>query len=145
MELTHQEKSGKECYITPVTKGSDLYEKAKPYLINPVQSIITTDNDFDFYPFSGESALSICSMLNAPKIPVRAVYKSDVDVKEISEVDVRWLSDSNAVSVELWKYDPRLFEKDGVVDPVSLAMSITDNVDEGIEASIEQYLEEYEW
>lgn len=145
MELINQETIGKECYMMPVTKGMNLYEKAKPHLINPVQSIITTDNDFDFYPFSGESALSICSMLNAPKIPVRAVYKSDVDVKEISEVDVRWLSDSNAVSVELWKYDPRLFEKDGVVDPVSLAMSFTDNVDERIEASIEQYLEEYEW
>ena len=145
MELIHQEKSGKECYITPVTKGIDLYEKAKPYLINPVQSIITTDNDFDSYPFSGESALSMCSMLNAPRIPVRAVYKADVDVEEIYEIDVRWSSDNNVVNVELWKYDPRLFAKNGIVDPVSLAMSFSENVDERIEASIEEYIGGYEW
>ena len=128
-----------------MTKGIDLYEKAKPYLINPVQSIITTDNDFDSYPFSGESALSMCSMLNAPRIPVRAVYKADVDVEEIYEIDVRWSSDNNVVNVELWKYDPRLFAKNGIVDPVSLAMSFSENVDERIEASIEEYIGGYEW
>ena len=145
MELINQEMIGKECYMMPVMTGKELYEKAKRFLINPVQNVITTDNDFDSYPFSGESALSMCSMLNAPKIPVRAIYKSDVDINEISEIDVRWSSDDSAVNLELWKYDPRLFEKKGVVDPVSLAMSLTENVDERIEASIEEYLEEYEW
>lgn len=145
MDLINQDMIGKECYMMPVMTGKELYKKAKPFLINPVQRVITTDSDFDSYPFSGESALSICSMLNAPKIPVRAIYKSDVDINEISEIDVRWSSDDSAVNLELWKYDPRLFEKKGVVDPVSLAMSLTENVDERIEASIEEYLEEYEW
>lgn len=145
MELINQEMIGKECYMIPVTTGMELYEKAKPFLANPVQSIITTNDDFDSYPFSGESALSMCSMLNVPKIPVRAVYKSEVNAKEITEIDVRWSSDNNAVIVELWKYDPRLFERNGIVDPVSLAMSLMDNADERIEESIAEYLEEYEW
>lgn len=145
MELINQETIGKECFMMPVSKGIDLYEKAKPYLINPVQSVIISNNDFDCYPLSGESALSRRSMLNAPKIPVRAVFKSDVDLKDISEIDVRWSSDNNAVCIQLWKYDPRLFEKGGIVDPVSLAMSFSENVDERIEASIEEYLGGYEW
>ena len=145
MDLISQDMIGKECYMMPVMTGKELYKKAKPFLINPVQRVITTDSDFDCYPFSGESALSMCSMLNAPKIPVRAIYKSDVDINEISEIDVRWSSDDSAVNLELWKYDPRLFEKKGVVDPVSLAMSLKENVDERIETSIEEYLEEYEW
>lgn len=145
MELINQETIGKECYMFPVVRGMDLFVKAKPYLINPVQRAIITNDDFDSYPLSGESALAICSRLNEPKIPVRAVFKAEVDVKEISEVDVRWSSENNAVCIELWKYDPRLFEKRGIVDPVSLAMSFAENVDERIEASIEEYLEGYEW
>ena len=145
MELIIQENIGKECYMIPAERGMDLFVKAKPYLINPVQNVIISNDDFDSYPLSGESALAICSMLNEPKIPVRAVFKSDVDVKKISEIDVRWSTDNNAVCIELWKYDPRLFEKRGVVDPVSLAMSFTENVDERIEASIKEYLEGYEW
>ncbi len=145
MELINQEIYGKECYMMLVTTGLDLFEKAKQFLINPVQSVVTTSDKFDSYPLSGESALSMCSMLNAPKVPVRAVYKAEVNVKEIPEIDLRWSSVDNAVNVELWKYDPRLFERNGIVDPISLAMSLTDNTDERIEASIEEYLEGYEW
>ena len=145
MKLINQKTSGKECYMMPVTTGLGFYEKAKPFLISPVQCIITTNEKFDLYPFSGESALSMCSMLNAPKIPVRAVYKSEVNVKEITEIDIRWSSENNAVCVELWKYDPRLFERNGIVDPVSLAMSLKDNSDERIEESIEDYLKRNEW
>ena len=145
MELISQEMVGKECYMTPVATGIELYEKAKAFLINPVQSVLTTNDDFDSYPLSGESALSRCSMLNDPKIPVRAVYKSEVNAKDIEEIDVRWTSDDKAVNIELWKYDPRLFERNGIVDPVSLAMSLRDNDDERIEESLEEYLEGYKW
>lgn len=145
MGLINQEKAGKECLMMPVATGMELFEKAKPFLINPVQSVIVTTGDHDSYPLSGESALSKCSALNAPQIPVRAVFKSDVDANEIQEIDVRWTTDEKALYIELWKYDPRLFEKKGIVDPISLAMSFSDNVDERIEASVEEYLEGYEW
>lgn len=145
MGLIKQEKLGKECLMMPVANGMDLYEKAKEFLINPVQSAIITIGDYDSYPLSGESALSKCSMLNAPQIPVRAVFKSDVDAKEMHESDVRWTTDENALCIELWKYDPSLFANNGVVDPISLAMSFSDNVDERIEASVEECLERYKW
>jgi len=145
MELIKQETIGKECYMMPVTTGMELFKLAKPFLISPVQSIITTNDDFEDYPLAGESALAMRSMLNAPKIPVRAVHKSEINVKEVTEIDVRWESDNNAVCVELWKYDPRLFARNGIIDPVSLAISLGDNADERIEEAIEEYLEGYEW
>ena len=52
---------------------------------------------------------------------------------------------SDGHQIIMRKYDPRLFEKGGIVDPVSLAMSFSENVDERIEASIEEYLGGYEW
>ena len=45
----------------------------------------------------------------------------------------------------MWKYDPARFMKDGLVDPVSLAMSFEGNADERIEGAIEEYLEDYSW
>ena len=41
--------------------------------------------------------------------------------------------------------DPARFMKDGLVDPVSLAMSFEGNADERIEGAIEEYLEDYSW
>ena len=74
-----------------------------------------------------------------------AVYKSDIDISDIPRVDTNWEPDSKAVNLELWKYNPALFARNGIVDPISLALCFEDNSDERIESSIEEYLEEYKW
>lgn len=147
MGLITQENVGKECLMKANGSGIQLYEKAKPFLINPVQNIITTGkyDGYDSNLLSGESALAECTMLNPPKVPSRAVYKSGIDRKQFPELDIRWDLEGDAVNLELWKYDPRLFAKNDIVDPVSLAMCFEDNVDERIEGSLEDYLEEYKW
>ena len=147
MGLIRQENHGKECHMITNGKGIELFEKAKPYLIDPVQQTVTTvvDKDSLSLPLSGESALSKQTMLNAPKVPVRAVYKSKIDIKSLQNVDVRWDTDSNVMQIELWKYDPSLYEKNGVVDPVSLYMCVENNVDERVEGAMKDYLEEYQW
>lgn len=147
MGLISQEKRGKEYYMSVIGDCKALYEKAKPYMINPVQKlIIISENDLhkDF-PLSGESALAKCTMLNPPKTPVYAVYKADVDPDKLHEIDIRWEPEEKVIQLELWKYDPNLFAKDGIVDPVSLSMYFEGTADERIEGSLEDYLEGYEW
>ena len=147
MGLISQEKSGKEFLIKAGSIGIDLFRKAKPFLINPVQRIITVQNDsiYDQYPFSGESALAKRTMLNPPAIPVHSVWKSAIDGGTITEIDIRWETKAEPVRLELWKYDPVLFAKHGIADPISVAMSFENNVDERIEGAIEEYLEGYTW
>lgn len=147
MGLISQESIGKECLMTVNGSGIELYKMAKPFLINPIQSIITTRmyKGYESNLLSGESALAKCTMLNAPRIPSRAVYKAGVDQKQFSKIDIRWEPDIEAVNLELWKYNPDLFAHNGIVDPVSLAMCFEGNVDERIEGSIEDYLEGYKW
>ena len=147
MGLIEQESCGKECRMHTSGNGRELFEKAKPYLINPIQHTVTTeiDNSFLSFPLSGESALSKKTMLNEPKIPVRAVYKGRKDIKNLQDIDVRWNTDKNVIHLELWKYDPTLYENNGVVDPVSLYMCFENNVDERIEGAIKDYLEDYQW
>ena len=147
LDLISQEVHGKEYYMSVKGNGIEVYEKAKPYLINPVQKKITVirEDIFDSYSLSGESALAKTTMLNSPDIPEYAVYKSDIDLNTVSPVDTKWNPDAEAVNLELWKYDPALFAQNGIVDPISLALCFEDNADERIEASIGEYLEDYKW
>ena len=46
------------------------------------------------------------------------------------------------MKVQLWKYNPSYFAREGRVDPVSLACTFKGNEDERIEMSIEELLEE---
>jgi len=147
MQLISQEKSGKEFLMRAEGSGIDLYRKAKPFLINPVQKTITVQNngEYDDCPLSGESALAQCTLLNHPRVPVRAVWKASIDSEKATETDIRWEPDADSVTLELWKYNPALYAKNGAADPVSVAMSFEKNADERIEGSIEDYLEGYTW
>lgn len=147
LDLISQDMRGKENYMSIKGRGIEIYERAKPYLINPIQKKITVikDDKYDSYSLSGESALAKTTMLNAPSIPEYAVYKSDIDISDVSQVDTKWSPESEAVNLELWKYNPVLFARNGIVDPISLALCFEDNADERIESSIEEYLEGYKW
>ena len=147
MHLISQEMKGKEYYMTLQGAGIEAFENAKPYLINPVQRIITVadESGLEKQPLCGESALAQHTMLNDPVIPVRAVRKSGFNSEEVTEIDIRWEPGKKAVKLELWKYDPCLFARSGTVDPVSLAMSFESNADERIEGAIEEVLEGYQW
>ena len=147
MYLISQEMKGKEYYMTLQGAGIEAFESAKPFLINPVQRIITVADKpgYGNYPLSGESALAKHTMLNDPVIPVRAVIKSLISPEQVTEIDIRWEPGKKAVNMELWKYDPCLFMRNGTVDPVSLAMTFENNADERIEGAIEEVLEGYQW
>ena len=147
MGLISQKKMGKEYLMQTEGTGIDLYRKAKPYLINPVHHVITVEDNTNCFSYlaAGESALAEITMLNKPAIPVFAVLKNTIKMDEVSEVDIRWDINSKPIQLELWKYKPELFAKHDRVDPVSLAMSFENNVDERIEGAIEEYLEEYQW
>ncbi len=147
MNLIREEVRGKEHYMITNGMGLQLYEKAKPHLINPIQKIITIHNTGEYAncPLTGESALAKATMLNEPTIMSRAIDKTAVSLENIIEIDIRWTQDKSLLNLELWKYNPALFMKNGVVDPISLSLSFENNIDERIEAAIEEYLEQYEW
>ncbi len=147
MGLITQEIRSKETHMSLACEGRKAFEKAYPYMINPVQRTILTPMKkvYEAYPLSGESALAERTLFSKPEIPVRAVYKKDIDPDGFPDIDIRWEPESDVVSIEIWKYDPGLFTKDGVADPVSLALCFDNNIDERIEDSIEKYLEGYQW
>lgn len=147
MQLITQEAHGKEQWMRAVASGMEYYKMAKPYLINPVQRVITTERTEEIYglPFAGESALSLHSMLNNPVISVVAARKDNPMIQPLVEIDERWETGKNLIHIELWKYDPSLFSRENAVDPISLAVSLKDSTDERIQGELEEYLDGLSW
>ena len=49
------------------------------------------------------------------------------------------------VKLEIWGYPPQLFVENGVVDPLSLFLSLRGNPDERIEAALDEMMETVKW
>jgi len=144
MGLIHQVKSGTEISIKRNYSRKEYYEKAVAYLINPVQKRITIMRyEATFESLSaGETALSQVSELNPPRIEECAIYKGEEVIDQLEIVDARYEDLDACLNVQLWKYNPSYFAREGRVDPVSLACTFKGNDDERIEMSIEELLEE---
>ena len=69
-------------------------------------------------------------------------YKGEEIVDQFEIVDERCADNECFLKVQLWKYNPSYFAREGRVDPVSLACTFKGNEDERIEMSIEELLEE---
>lgn len=147
MNLLGQDVNGKESLIYLVSYGRDSFDLARTYLINPVQKRLFVEipmNSFN-WPLSGVSALGKTSMINSPEVPCFAIDKNSVEANSLISIDVGWDIEKSCMEVELWKYNPVLFQKDGLVDPISLIMSLQNIEDERIEEAALQYLENFEW
>ncbi|MGN0386928.1 MAG: hypothetical protein ACI4EX_13735 [Lachnospiraceae bacterium] len=144
MGLIEQIKSGTEISIKRNCSRKEYYENAKAYLINPIQKVITIMRyEANFESFgAGESALSKLSELNPPRIEECAIYKGEEVIDQLEIVDARYEDQDDCLNVQLWKYNPSYFVRDGRVDPVSLACTFKENEDERIEMCIEELLEE---
>lgn len=147
MGLIRQEMSGKEYYMWTELSGYNLFIKAKDYLINPIQSVITTEKSEILVglPASGETALSEYSMINPSRIKYVAIDKKLAKNHVFEKQDESWVDNSKLVRVEFWKYDPKLFEREGKVDPISLYMTLLAVEDERLEGALEEMMEDYTW
>lgn len=147
MGLLKEEKAGKEVRMTPSAKGKTYYEMGKTYLINPVTKVLTVEmeNRFSDFPVAGESALAERTMLSNPSIPVIAVGRDNSVLQSTKVIDGKWALYRNLVQLQVWKYDPALFTVEGIVDPVSMAASLSEIDDERVQGELEDYMEEIEW
>lgn len=147
MGLIAEEPCGKEIHMIPQAGGRELFEKAKGFLIDPVQKKLCIRDEEtlpDLY-LAGESLLSRHSMLGVPRYETYAVYKEAIERGTLEQVDPLWQPDNKAIFLELWKYDPSLFAVNNEVDPVSLFMSLSGNSDERVQGELEEYLEDFKW
>ncbi len=120
-----------------------LWREALTYLRTPVRRTVRIKEDQlppDLKIKSGETALADRSMLVPPKEPVYALGRQNW--KNIAEsVDQIPVEDYGTCRIQLWRYDPALFMKDGHVDPFSLYLSLQDEDDERLEIALAEMME----
>lgn len=118
----------------------EMFRRIHPMLIDPVKRRIYVDLDkiSGQFPLSGYSAMARYSMLNEPAL---ICYAADVSAKLSGAATLT--NAKHQAQVEIWKYDPAVLSKDGVVDPLSLIMSLQENPDERTEEAIEEILQKF--
>lgn len=120
--------------------GAKLFEKAKRFLINPVQKTIYIANENvtkEMLP-AGDMALAEKSLLNYSTLKCLAIESKKLKGSVISE---DFYSLQLQSRLQLWKYNPALLsESKNEVDILSLALSFLNDNDERIEEAIDQML-----
>ncbi len=95
---------------------------------------------------AGQEALARYTRISSPALPVIALGHQDwLGSSEDYAGDLVAEGDPASVEIEVWKYQPREFRKKGVVDPLSLSLSLQGSYDERVERALDELLDQLPW
>lgn len=134
---------GKKNKSLVIERNSRTWEKAVPYIINPVEKQIelclceTTGKFF----YSGDMALSHYTNLIGSDRQVLAFSKTEYDtlVKKCKP-DIHG-ENNKSVQVQSWKYSPAILARGEYVDPLSVYSIFKDLKDERIQSELNNLIE----
>lgn len=124
----------------------EYYRLGSPFLKDPVQKTIYLREHIDGALISGLEALSHLSMVNPPSRPIRAIHKNRfVESARPVVEDPEWQVNARPVELQLWKYDPTRLSNQGVVDLLSLKLSLQNETDDRVVQALEELLGREPW
>lgn len=121
----------------------ELFEEARYVMFNPCRKMVYVDGipeGVDIYE-SGINALSKISMISPAEYEEVCVLSADYN-KCCKEEFVP--KASAHYHLELWHYNPSFVFKNKI-DPLSLILSLSKNIDERVQGEIENILENFKW
>lgn len=119
--------------------GRALYERVLPLLIDPVKKSFFCDEVHSEFAISGINALSRYTMLAPERLQTLAVEEKGVNLKAKDTPFIGMNPWDGAYRVEIWKYPP--ISKDGVVDRLSLALTLMSDEDPRVQKELKLMLE----
>jgi hypothetical protein len=129
---------GKEKQIFFIEKGKNLWKKAQPFLQNPVERVLFTDEQL-YLIKSNINALAHYTMLNDEQKQYYAVDKHDF--KNLNIETNKYFGENE---IEIWRY-PALLTGNGFVDKLSLFLQLKNTDNERIEIELETLINEIKW
>lgn len=116
----------------------NMFHQMEPLLVNPVKRriYVSLEKLSGPYCIAGFPAMAHYTMLSSPQ---RACYAADVSKKLTGPGTP--IHATREAEVQIWKYDPAILSQDGVVDPLSLILSLRENADERTEEAIEEIMD----
>jgi hypothetical protein len=133
-----------------ILKGTkkEVWEKSIEFLRNPIIQRLYLDRSV-MVPngiFAGRSALARYSSLAEPVTPVWAVSRGTArELRLKYRTDEFTVKDLDCNEIEVWSYDPKIFATNGVVDKLSLYLSLKEMQDERIQIALVQMMREMRW
>jgi hypothetical protein len=131
---------GKEKTYQFATTHKTLWEKALPFLENPLERTLFTDNLIKKALKSGVNALSYHTLINEENAQHYAISK-----KEFKDLGIETDKEFGENTIEIWRYDPRILSDNQVVDKLSLYLTLKDHPDERIQIELENMINQMKW
>lgn len=119
----------------------ELYKQAETFLCSPVRRIGYLDKNSvtDAMVLAGTSALAEKTMLSRDTLLDYAITQSELNKMQLKD---ELLDPYRQVMVEIWKYNPKLFSKNMIADPISIALSLANDTDDRVMAAVAEMLDE---
>jgi DNA-binding MarR family transcriptional regulator len=126
----------------------EIWEKAQPFLRSPVNKrlMIRRAEGAKGAVRAGLTALAHYSMLAAPAYTTHALSREDwIALRKRHKIIEVPAQDPDAYEIEVWWYPPALFAEHGIVDQLSLYLSLKADRDERTETALEEMMEKIKW
>lgn len=137
-ELAQTEAAGRFRHVRFTLPRETLWVRARPHLRSPVRKrrrVRQPPYGLDL-PLSGETALAERTDLSAPRIETRAVAAAAWKTLATRyQLDGPPAWDEPVIELETWSYDPLLLGDAGMVDVLSLWLSLPDGADDRVAAA----------
>lgn len=141
-------REGKVRHLKLVPNGRQLWEEILSYLSSPVESHLYTLSSEGIREGkkAGESALAYLTMQSEPENPVIALgSRRWRSIKQMHDIQTLPFAEPGSLMVEIWKYPPDKLTKSGMVDPLSLYLSLKEIQDERVQSALDQLMKGMEW
>lgn len=125
--LAHETKDGKWKLISLDANKREVWEKALEYMYSPVEKVLYAAQETGM--LSGYNALAHYTHL----------VRTDERVYAwCGKIPATFSQEENAVQMQIWRYDPGVLSEDGVVDPLSLYLTLREDEDERVSMEMEE-------
>ena len=126
----------------------EIWEKAQPFLRSPVNKrlFIRRIDGAESANRAGLTALAHYSMLAPPAYTTYALSREEwKTLRQQHKIIEAPAQDPDASEMEVWWYSPARFAEHGMVDRLSLYLSLKAAHDERTETAVEEMMQKFKW
>lgn len=148
LQLARARHVGRQRRLHMLLGSHELWETVRERLQSPVRKVRIVGGRIEdpIAPLAGESALARYTMLAPPRVETRAILSLRWrELEERLALVPALAFDDERTEIETWAYNPEILARDGVIDRLSLYLSVRSSRDERVAQAAEELMETFEW
>ena len=121
-------------------EGKELWDRTEPMMTSPIEKLMYSDDIPQDSLIAGENALEKYTLLASPSFATVAIPKARAK-ENIGVLDKEFGENM----IQVWKYNPHVLSSNGIVDKLSLYLSLRNSEDERIQMELETMINNIQW